>query len=148
MHITSLAESFHATLLLTGNIYCDGGSYCPDPVSKLPCKEGYFCKQGSNSMTACPALAECPAGTETPSDNYAGIILDACLFAVLGILWHASSLYNRIVTRLNSKERIRVMWHKMRPQVGELVVVATNVWADGALVARSVWAGGLKWIWK
>lgn len=100
-----------------GNIYCDGGYYCPDPLTKLPCTEGHFCKQGSDSMTACPALVKCPAGTETPTDNYAGLILDGAFFLLLATLWHASHLYNRLVRRLASKERVRIMWHKMQPQV-------------------------------
>jgi hypothetical protein len=46
-------------------------------------------------MTGCPPLVRCPAGTTTSDDNYAGVILDAGLFLLLGVLWWAAAAYNR-----------------------------------------------------
>lgn len=102
----------------SGNIFCPGGWYCPDTTANpLPCEEGHFCKQGSTEMTRCPPLVNCPRFTVSPEDSYAGITMDACLFAALAVLWHMTGLYNRMVRKLNSKERIRVMWHRMTPHV-------------------------------
>jgi hypothetical protein len=102
---------------LAGSIYCPGGRYCPDPLTNMPCKAGHFCKQGSSRMSACPALTHCPEGTETPTNNYIGFVLDGCLFLLLALMWHVSKVYNALMQRLNSRERVRVMWHKMAPQV-------------------------------
>jgi hypothetical protein len=68
-------------------------------------------------MSACPALTHCPEGTETPTDNYIGFVLDGCLFLLLALMWHVSKVYNALMQRLNSRERVRVMWNKMSPQV-------------------------------
>ncbi|KAF6254331.1 hypothetical protein COO60DRAFT_1703369 [Scenedesmus sp. NREL 46B-D3] len=57
------------------------------------------------------------SGTETPTDNYIGFVLDGCLFLLLALMWHVSKVYNALVRRLSSRERVRVMWHKMAPQV-------------------------------
>eukprot|EP00879_Flechtneria_rotunda_P031195 GHRR01034055.1.p1 GENE.GHRR01034055.1~~GHRR01034055.1.p1 ORF type:complete len:597 (+),score=153.10 GHRR01034055.1:108-1898(+) len=101
----------------SGSLYCEGGSYCPDPTTKLPCKEGYYCKQGSSKMTACPPLVSCPTGTEAPTDNWLGLVLDGCMFLLLGLLWHISQVYNRLMRRLSNRERVRIMWHKTHPEV-------------------------------
>jgi hypothetical protein len=59
------------------------------------CEAGHYCKAGSDQMAACPPLVACPEGTTTSDDNYAGIILDAGLFLLLGALWRISTAYNR-----------------------------------------------------
>lgn len=121
-----------------GNLYCDGGNYCPDPVTRKTCTEGHFCKQGSSKLTACPALASCPAGTDTPQDNYLGFVLDGCLFALLAVMYNLSQLYHRIMRRLNRRERVRIMWHKMHPQASwHLVILPIFVCDADVRIART-----------
>eukprot|EP00775_Hariotina_reticulata_P010763 gene10763-10919_t len=130
----------------SGSIYCDGGSYCPNPLQRLPCKEGHFCKRGSSRMTACPALASCPAGTETPTDNWLGFVLDGCLFLLLGLLWNVSQMYNHVMRRLSSRERVKVMWHKSYPKITVVQVAeeqpSSRYWHTGS-AASTVSTSGL-----
>jgi hypothetical protein len=59
------------------------------------CQAGHYCRTGSSEQARCPPLMACGEGTTTSDDNYAGVMLDACLFAVLGIVWKMSTAYNR-----------------------------------------------------
>ncbi|KAK9815422.1 hypothetical protein WJX72_003407 [[Myrmecia] bisecta] len=92
----------------SGNLYCDGGTYCPNSTFQFPCPEGYYCKRGSSSMQRCPPLMKCGARAEIPDENYSGVIMDACLFLGLWLLWHLSRWYNRMMRRMNLKERLRM----------------------------------------
>jgi hypothetical protein len=61
-------------------------------------------------MSPCPPLLGCPAKTESPTDNWLGFAVDAAMFLLLVIMWQATRLYNRLMRRLNHKERMRLMW--------------------------------------
>lgn len=54
---------------------------------------------------------------------YAGITVDAFLFAGLWLLWQASRWYNRVLRKLGTRERLRVTWLLGKGQP-EITVVA------------------------
>lgn len=88
-----------------------GGKYCPDTTSMLDCQPGHFCKSGSSKMLPCPPLLGCPANTESPTDNWLGFALDGALFLLLALTWQATQLYNQLMRRLSSKERMKILWN-------------------------------------
>lgn len=87
-----------------------------------------MCRRGSAAPVRCPALASCPEGTESPLDSWIGLAADCVLFATLALLWQASRLYARVMRRLGARERVRVMWRQMRPQITVVEVAEERVW--------------------
>jgi len=114
----------------TGNIYCKPRYYCPNTTSApVPCPRGKFCRQGSTEPARCPPGAFCPALTEVPISNFGGVTADAMLLGLLSLLWWASSLRRRMLTRLGPRERLKLTWKAYGPRY---TVVSANIGNNGA----------------
>ncbi|KAK9813958.1 hypothetical protein WJX73_006860 [Symbiochloris irregularis] len=92
----------------SGNLFCNGGWFCPNTTTRLPCPEGYFCRRGSESYQRCPPLMKCPQYTEVPDENHAGFTMDACLFFGLWLLWQVSTWYNDMIKRMSLRTRLKI----------------------------------------
>jgi len=114
-------QAYYGLLCVAGA----GGKYCPDTTSMLDCQPGHFCKSGSSKMMPCPPLLGCPANTESPTDNWLGFALDGVLFLLLALTWQATQLYNQLMRRLSSRERMKILWNS-RTIAPEVCVLAAD----------------------
>lgn len=94
----------------SGNLYCDGGWYCPNTTSKIRCPRGHFCRQGSIQPERCPPGSRCPELTDVPLGNYGGFAADLFLLGILAVMWGISAYFREVMQRVGPHERVTIAW--------------------------------------
>ena len=78
------------------------GSYCPNPLTSLPCPSGHFCPMQSMAPLSCSWISHCPTGSSLPQTTWGAYIGIWILIIALLLLWRAalSWLQRRRLQRL------------------------------------------------
>ncbi|KAI4374276.1 hypothetical protein MLD38_012287 [Melastoma candidum] len=94
-----------AGVLVSSEVFCSPGSYCPATTKQIPCSSGHYCRMGSTTERPCFKLTSCPKSTATQNIHAYGIMLLGALCTLLIIVYNCSDQVLTTRERRQAKSR-------------------------------------------
>ncbi|KAI4365606.1 hypothetical protein MLD38_021574 [Melastoma candidum] len=94
-----------AGVLVSSEVFCSPGSYCPTTTKQIPCSSGHYCRMGSTAERPCFKLTSCPKSTATQNIHAYGVMLLGALCTLLIIVYNCSDQVLTTRERRQAKSR-------------------------------------------